>query len=171
MELLPENSSFSSFILEIRKTEPKCVQPTNLGDACVLRPSYWWPCWMQLTPFVVSWQIKLLLHVLGSCVLLFFEWNESSFSDSCFHNALGTVRLYVLLLLLTCQSESQWKWSEKAVEIWKENTEDMNGYYGRYLVAVKYQKQTVGGARWVTWEGRWQVRGTGLLLADHLLAH
>lgn len=35
MELLPENSSFSSFILEIRKTEPKCVQPTNLGDACV----------------------------------------------------------------------------------------------------------------------------------------
>ena len=56
------------------------------------------------------------------------------------------MRLYVLLLLLTCQSKSQWKWSEKAVEIWKKNTEDVN-CCGRSLVTVKYQKQTVGGAR------------------------
>ena len=57
------------------------------------------------------------------------------------------MRLYVLLLLLTCQSKSQWKWSEKAVEIWKKNTEDVNCCCGRSLVTVKYQKQTVGGAR------------------------
>lgn len=91
MDRLSENSSFSPFIVEIRKMEPKWFQPMDFGDTCILPPPYWWVCLMQFRPFVVSRQTKLFLHVLGSYVFFFCEWDSSLLPKYCQESTCETV--------------------------------------------------------------------------------
>lgn len=167
MDRLSENSSFSPFIVETRKMEPKWFQPMDFGDTCILPPPYWWVCLVQFRPFVVSRQTKLFLHVLGSYVLFFCEWDSSLLSKYCQESTCETVCFAPNLT----EQELMEMVRTGAIGNWEDNTEDMNGCCGRLLGAVKYHEQTVGGARQVTGKGRGQVRGTGHLVGGQLLAH